>query len=207
MTNTVGLMLVIRNEISRIKECLEWHLPYVDELAICDQESDDGTWEYLQKLVPTLKIPCQIIQDKQWGYCEPSKQKTADLLVTDWILYLDPDEKFPLEFLKNIHQIIDTDKCDGFRFPRANLFKVFVFDENVPLEPKFIIGRHPAKDAQLRLTRRSVSRFPSELHHRVRIDDESGNRRVFDLGFEIEHLKTFGEQQADLIRYEQVNHK
>lgn len=204
MNNTVGLMMVVRNEVKEIKECLDWHLKYVDEVAICDQSSDDGTYEILLGYKNRSKKPFKLIRDINHGYCEPSKQKTADLLTTEWILYIDADERFNLEFLETIKKYTSREDVDGFQFPRKNLFKVKVFDESVPIEPKELIVTHPAKDYQLRLTRKSVSKFPVYLHNRVRINLKDGTRRDEIIRLEIEHLKNLDEQRMDAERYRKV---
>jgi len=200
MKQTIGLMLVVRNEIKKIKECLDFHVPYVNEIAICDQQSDDGTWEFLKEYFKDKKIKHHLIQDKQWGYCEPSKQKTADLLSTDWLLYLDPDERFPRAFLIAMHGIVENPSYNGYNLPRNNFFDIQVYDDNVPIDPKVLTIQHPKRDPQLRLTRKSVSFFPSYLHHRVRITG-----KAYDLPYPIEHRKTIVEQWEDNRRYKKIN--
>lgn len=213
MKPTIGLMMVVRNEKNRIKECLDWHVPYVDSVVICDQESDDGTWEELELYRDSfysshdLTYNFMLTRDKKWGFCEPSKQKTADLLNTDWLLYVDPDEKMPRLFLESMHEMVETMQYDGFIFPRYNFFDVAVFDNNVPIKPKVIRVQHPAKDPQLRLTRKSASTFPEFLHHRVRINDSEGKKRAFITLYPIEHIKTIRDQWDDNRRYKIINHK
>jgi hypothetical protein len=82
-----------------------------------------------------------------------------------------------------------------------------VFDENVPIEPKWLQVQHPAKDPQLRLTRSSCSEFPEFLHHRVRIINDKGEKRMGKLPFHIEHIKDLKEQWDDHKRYQLINHK
>jgi glycosyltransferase involved in cell wall biosynthesis len=205
INQTIGLMMVVRNEIKRIGKCLDWHLPYVDEVSICDQSSTDGTNQLLQEYKDKSKIPFRLWTDNPRGYCEPSKQITADLLKADWILYVDADEKFPIEFLKQMHNIVDIAKVDGFRFPRYNYFEVQVYDDNVPITPKWVTVLHPAKDPQLRLTRRSLSKFPVYLHHRVRIFNAKGEKLMVDLPYPIEHKKTVKDQLEDNKRYAIAN--
>lgn len=200
MKQTIGLMMVVRNEAERIRECLEYHLPYVDEVAICDQSSDDGTFAILERLRRSCPIKFSLISDKNWGYCEPSKQTTADLLSTDWILYIDPDEQFPKQFLEVMHEMVKDKDFNGYNFYRRNIFKVQVFDDNVPIEPKWLEVEHPKKDSQLRLTRKSVSLFPTFLHHRVRITG-----RAYTTMFPILHRKTVSEQWQDNERYVLIN--
>lgn len=204
MTQTVGLLLVVRNEKSRIEECLKWHIPYVDEVAVCDQQSDDGTYEILEAYKQVSPVPIHLIRDKNYGYCEPSKQKTADLLSTDWILYVDPDEVFPVKFLEIMHQQVEDERWDAYRFPRENVFHVQVFDDNVPIEPKWLEVTHPKKDHQVKLSRRIASTFPIYLHNRVRVD-RNGEKLIYDLPYPIRHEKTISEQWEDNKRYAQVN--
>lgn len=200
-------MMVVRNERKRIKECLDWHLPFVDEVAIIDQMSDDGTWEFLKEYFKDDKYAYVITQDKQWGYCEPSKQKAADLLTTDWILYADADEKFPIEFLKEMHLMTENPDYDGYTCNRNNIFHVKVFGDNVPIEPKWLDVQHPAKDSQLRLTRASCSVFPAFLHNRVRVMNEKGEKRLGKTHFAIDHFKDIQEQWEDESRYKLINKK
>lgn len=197
---TIGLMMVVRNEEKRINKCLNWHLPYVDEVAICDQSSDDNTYPLLKEIKDSWNIPFTLIQDKNHGYCEPSKQMTADQLTTDWILYVDPDELFDKEFLTSMHKLVETYDYTGYNFFRRNIFRVKVFDENVPIEPKWLEVEHPKKDSQLRLTKKSVSRFPKHLHNRVRITGKAET-----LPFKILHIKDISEQWDDNKRYKEVN--
>jgi hypothetical protein len=200
MKQTIGLMMVVRNEVKVIRDCLNFYTPYVDEIAICDQTSRDGTYKILQEYKPN--VPYRLWRDNPRGYCEPSKQITADLMKSDWILYVDPDERFPKEFLKQMHNIVENTSMNGFNFPRDNFFEVQVFDDNVPIEPKWMIIKHPANDDQRRLTRRSVSVFPPHLHHRVRITGEAET-----LPYRIRHIKTLTEQWQDNKRYSIVNKK
>lgn len=200
MKQTIGLMMVVRNEAHRLLDCLDHHLPYVDEIAICDQESTDGTWQIIQEYQAKSKIPFYALQDKPHGYCEPSKQLTANQLKTDWILYLDPDEKFPKEFLEKMHEIVETGDADGYTFPRNNIFLVQVYDESVPIIPKWLRVRHPSRDYQLRLTRKSKSWFPEFLHNRVRVE----GRNIKKLGSAIDHIKTITEQWEDQKRYNEA---
>lgn len=204
---TIGLLMVVRNESKRIKKCLELYLPYVDQVAICDQQSDDGTWEILKEYAKhSKKGKVTIWQDKQWGYCEPSKQPTADMLSTDWILYVDPDEEFPIVFLEIMHKQVEDERWDAYRFPRINVFRIKVFDDNVPITPKWVEAVHPKKDHQTKLSRAEVSKFPPYLHNRVRYM-RGEEKRHYDLPYPIKHVKEVTEQWEDNRRYEIVNKK
>lgn len=197
--------MVVRNEEKRIKECLLYHMKYVDEVAICDQSSTDKTQEIILEVKKQSKIPFHFIIDEARGFCEPSKQKTAELLTSDWILYVDPDERFHQEFLANMMRIfIEKYNYDGYAFPRNSIFDIQIYDDSVPIEPKWIKIQHPARDYQFRLTRRKLSVFPAFLHTRVRVSGQTKGERIGKLIYPIEHRKTITEQYEDMKRYRQL---
>lgn len=203
MNNTIGLLLVVRNEIKRIKACLDHHVPYVNQVSIVDQSSDDGTWELLLKYKRKSDVPMVVMRDKAHGYPEPSKQTALNNLTTEWVLYVDPDEKFPEEFLQEMRKIVaGNQQYDGFQFPRQTTFEVDVYGEGVPIEPKVLSVTHPALDPQIRLTRRSLTVYPQQLHMRGRITRPDGKEYYRRLDHIIEHTKTIKEQWDDNNRYD-----
>jgi glycosyltransferase involved in cell wall biosynthesis len=201
--NSIGLMCVVRNEAERIREFLDHTLPFVDEVAIADQQSDDGTWEILQEYQKDSVVPFKIWQDEKHGISEPSKQPTADMLSTEWVLYLDPDELMDIKALEQLHTFTKRADVDGFLFIRKNIFIVRVLGDNTPLEPKVLEVLHPTLDYQLRLTRRSKSMFPPQLHVRVRVRSEDGNEYLEKTQLTMEHRKTLKEQFDDDSRYKE----
>lgn len=200
---TIGLMMVVRNEAHRLHEFFKHTLPYVDAVCVCDQQSDDDTWQILLSYKAHSPIKFDVWQDKQYGISEPSKQPTAQRLDTDWLLYLDPDELLDPVGLKELHNLIENDKIDGYLFARKNIFIVKVFGDNTPLEPKVLEVTHPARDDQLRLTRKSLSFFPPQIHVRVRVKREDKQEYLSHSGYEIIHKKTIQEQFDDDRRYKE----
>lgn len=202
----IGLLMVVRNEEHRLRQFFEHTLPFVDEVAIADQQSDDKTWEILEEYANKSKIPFHIWRDKQHGISEPSKQRTSELLNTDWILYLDPDEIVDLDFLKIMHKLIENDNIDAYALRRRNIFNVRVFGNNTPIEPKILKVEHPARDIQVRLTRKKYSFFPPQIHVRVRVrrDKTVGSKELIEtVNYNIIHEKTLQEQFDDDKRYEE----
>ena len=198
---TIGLMMVVRNESTRIKNFMDYTLNFVDAVCVCDQQSDDGTWEIIQEYQKASKIPFDAWQDEQRGISEPSKQPTADRLKTDWILYLDPDEVVEQKFLEEMHTLIDDPVFDGYWLKRQNVFLVRVFGDNTPIEPKVLNVVHPAPDDQLRLTRKANSLFPNQIHVRVRVKRADGKEYLKHTDYSIIHQKTLQEQFDDDKRY------
>lgn len=202
---TIGLLMGIYNEAERIKDCLDHHLPYVDEAVIVIQESTDGTErivaEYVEKHPNT---PITVLHYPVMGCSEATLQFGADALSTDWILYVDADERFPQEFLTKMHEIAETDKYDGFWLERDNYFDVQLFNDSVPIEPKTMQVKHPARDRQFRLTRKSMSWFPPQVHVRCRVRGPKAQgieERVDTLDYTIYHRKSLDEQWIDNKQY------
>lgn len=203
MKGTVGFLAGIYNEGHRVVECLDWHMPYMDEAVIVIQQSEDGTEEIVDKYVkehPEYKI--KVLHFPKMGCSEKTLQFGANEITSEWIIYIDMDEKFPLNFLKNMKSIVGSEEFyNGFRFKRHNWFDVQVFNDAVPIEPKVIRVRHPARDDQVRLTRRSMTIFPPQIHVRARVRDAEGDEKIKTLDYAMYHLKTLDEQWIDNKSY------
>lgn len=192
----------IYNEAKRIEECLQYHLPYVDEAVIVIQESDDNTEKITEDYMRIhSKIPYKILKFPKMGCSEATLYKGANALNTDWILYVDADEKFPKAFLEKMHEHILTQDHDAFRFERDNYFDVQIFADSVPIEPKVIRVKHPARDQQVRLSRKSISIFPPQIHCRVRVRGKDGQEKIYSSSDSIFHLKSLDEQWIDNKSY------
>lgn len=200
--NTVGFLMGVYNEEGRIRECLDYHLPFFDEVVISVQKSEDKTLEICQEYQAKSDKPFYILDKPKVGFSEKFLQEACDKLSTEWVLYCDADEKFDQMFLRKMHGILQKESFyNGFRFPRHNYFDIQVFNEAVPIEPKVIRARHPAHDDQVRLTRRSFTVFPPQIHVRARVRDESGDEKIKTLDFPMFHLKTLDEQWIDNKSY------
>lgn len=214
----------IYNEAHRIVDCLEYHLPFVDEAAIVIQESDDGTEQVVEKYLSDLgytknhhavaglpesdyfvmsgKPSVSVLHFPKMGSSEATLQDGANALQTEWILYVDADEKFPKEFLGKMRKKLDTQRFDAVRFQRDNYFKVKIFNEAVPIEPKFMMIKHPARDEQVRLYRKIYSVFPRQIHVRARVRrPETGQESITTVEDAIYHLKDIEEQWLDNRQY------
>jgi len=211
----VGLMMVIRNEDERIEECLKYHTHYFDGIVIVDQESDDQTQQRVKLFINKfrLKYPDKQIQlwiDENWGHCEPSRKVAGNILQAidmDWAVYLDPDEKLPIEFLDSMHAWADLIEFDGFKLKRENSFDVQVYDESIQVEPKWLHVKHPVIEEQFRMFRLSAAQYPDGLHTRIRVRDKNGNESIKSLPYVIEHRKKLTEMWDDLHRYKQIRNR
>jgi glycosyltransferase involved in cell wall biosynthesis len=110
---------IVNNEISFIKDVVEYHLTWADAMFILDTGSTDGTWEMLQSMAETNKnlhieqyhtkfIPQYQLQWHEMAAPFPEVDvrnfaisRAEELLHPDWLIQLDGDEVF-LDSLPNI---------------------------------------------------------------------------------------------------------
>lgn len=117
MIESVTLCSVVYNEIDRIADLIKNASPYVDNIVIVDQQSTDGTWEWLEHNAEQMKLI--IRQDRHWGYCEPSRRLAHQLIPNDsWVLVLDADERISEEFGAEM-RTVDEMGFYGVRLKRA----------------------------------------------------------------------------------------
>lgn len=205
MKQTVGMIMGIYNEAHRIMDCLEWHAPYMDEIMIVIQQSDDGTEGVVDQYIKEHpQYPISVLHFPKKGFSEATLQDGLEKMDSDWILYVDADEKFPKEFLESMQSVIEPKNVDGYWFERDNYFDVPVFNDAVPIEPKTLRIKHPTRDRQFRLTRRSMTYFPRQVHVRARVRGskmEGTEERTAQLSYTMYHLKSLDEQWNDNTAY------
>lgn len=103
------------NEEQFIKECIEHHLPYVDEMIILDNGSTDRTVEIAESLgvtviVKVLKTPCD------------SRNYMQTLSKYDWCLHIDADELFEIKFMQVMKGMLGANPTRNVVYlPRFNL--------------------------------------------------------------------------------------
>jgi glycosyltransferase involved in cell wall biosynthesis len=197
----IGLMMVIRNEINRIKACLDWHVPHFNEVVICDQQSDDGTWEFLLDYFKT-KDNVTLVQDKKWGHCSPSRAYAVEQMMADWVVNVDADEIFDLRFLTAM-QDLAVGKYDGYWLKRENSFDVQVYDDSIAVQPHWLNVKHPVIEKQFRFYKRRLAKFENRLHSRARVEVK-GVENISVLDYLIHHRKTLTEMQDDLARFKGI---
>ncbi len=118
MNKTISVVIITKNEESNIADCLEC-VKWADEIIVIDSYSDDQTVSI------SLKYTSQVIQ-KQWpGMVGTQRNIGLDLANSDWLLFLDADERVTEELRDEILHLIKTDSSHGFaggEIPRKNFF-------------------------------------------------------------------------------------
>jgi len=167
--------LVIRNEESYIENCLKWHQPYLQHIVIIDEGSTDKTKEILSE----FDIYKLIEREDNSKFAENQageRNLLHEIAPTEWVLHIDADELFDVNFLNNMKELIwkgnqQEPLLDAFRFPRINL-----------------PDRYNYPDYQVRLLRKSVCYWKGYVHNRVY---DKRTDKLIDQGNSINSCSTY----------------
>jgi glycosyltransferase involved in cell wall biosynthesis len=192
MIETVSLCTVVYNEGNRIYEMLKYAEPHVDEMIIVDQRSNDNTVSEIERFASTTDKFVQILFDKHWGYCEPSRIKAHQNSIGEWVLVLDADERISDEFAADMrtfndveHPVMGKSFYKGCRLQRS----------------LWISGVHSwTGDYQYRYFRRDAVNYLDEIH--TEPQPTCHNDRIYWRDYiGIWHHKTWAEQIRDEHAY------
>ncbi len=105
-------------------------LPFVNSITIVDGHSDDGTWEFLNEmnaLSEKIKILRTVWGDSKTGSEIAHQTNFAkQMCFSDWLLYVQADEVWHPESLKNLSKYIQrypNALSFSFNFAHLSLFK------------------------------------------------------------------------------------
>lgn len=122
----ITMYIMTLNEEKEIKECLDHHKPYVDYIVMVDGGSKDRTVEIASPIVDDLFVR------KFDGHYSNQVNRCIERCKTDWALFVDTDERFGEEFLKNIRNLINQEVYDCYKIPRKNYIDGQYSADNYP---------------------------------------------------------------------------
>ncbi|MEI7532056.1 MAG: glycosyltransferase family 2 protein [Betaproteobacteria bacterium] len=93
---TLSAILITKNEILNLEDCLSSLTPLVDEIIIVDSQSEDGTLEVAKK------FGAKIFQPTDWPGFGPQKNRALDQASQEWVLSIDADERLTPELIAEI---------------------------------------------------------------------------------------------------------
>lgn len=143
----ITLCCAILNEASNLEGFLNHHKASVDSIVIIDGGSSDNSAYIASQHADTVKL----IKFK--GHYGNQKNRAIEEAYTDWVLFLDPDERLSSAALSQLRSMIEQEEFDCYSFPRNNFIDGVADNSN-------------GKDYQDRLFR-SYCRYVRATHEEV----------------------------------------
>ncbi|AJR04618.1 glycosyltransferase family 2 protein [Siansivirga zeaxanthinifaciens] len=113
----ISVLLITYNEINHIAEVIK-NVDFADEIIVVDSFSTDGTLEKLAKF-KHVKTICRAFTNFTEQRNFAIKQANFN-----WILFIDADERIPLELKNEIFEVINSNKnVAAYMFKRLYFFK------------------------------------------------------------------------------------
>ncbi|MCX7834553.1 MAG: glycosyltransferase family 2 protein [bacterium] len=147
---TLSVAMLAHNESEVIEKTLQ-SVQFANEIVLVDAESTDNTAEIAQA------YGAKIITRPNLNNLNINKNIAIDACTSDWVLYLDADERISKESQIEILAAIQTTEYNAYFLPRLN---------RILGKPLRFGGVYP--DWQLRLIKRGQFRFPEiHIHERM----------------------------------------
>ena len=117
---TLGVVAICRNEEVDLPGFLENFLPWIDEVVLVDEFSDDRTVEIAQ----TAGRKVRLLQRRRDGETGFAGQRNAgiDVAESDWLLHVDIDNRVPPDLAREILVAIRASNRNAYRYRRLNFF-------------------------------------------------------------------------------------
>lgn len=113
--NKITAIINTYNEERYIERAIK-SLDFVDEILVCDMQSDDDT------AVIAKKLGAKVFFLKRIDFVEPARNFAISKANTEWVLILDPDEEIPSSLADYLKEMIKKPiVSDYVEIPRKNI--------------------------------------------------------------------------------------
>lgn len=109
----LSVIIITKNEESRIKTCLE-SVKWADEILVIDQFSSDKTLEIAKQ------YQAKIYQSESEDF-SVRRNLGAEKAAGDWLLYVDADERVTAELKDELFSIFEDSKYSAYAISRQNV--------------------------------------------------------------------------------------
>ncbi len=188
---SLAVVILTKNEAAHITHCIESVRGLGDTVVVWDSGSDDAT-QQLAYLAGALVI------ERPFDNYAAQRQAALDTLNSEWVLFIDADERMTPALREEILRVIEEPEVDeraanGYWIPRRNV----------------IVGREVrgggfSPDYQLRLLRRSAARYDTarEVHEVVEVGGVEGRLREPLVHYNYGSWRQFHAKQRSYAAYE-----
>lgn len=167
---TISVALIVKNEEQNLPQCLERVKNWVDEIVIVDSGSTDNTEQIARD------YGAKFYRHTDWQGFGKQRQRAQQYVTSDYVLWLDADERVTPELQHSIQQAIQKDTPNtAYEFTRLSE----VFGRKI-----YHSGWYP--DYVVRLYRKDFANYGDELvHEKVHLPS---NAKVVKLKGDLEHF-------------------
>lgn len=183
MTKLTAIVLTY-NEAEHIEDCLK-SLAFADERIVFDSFSSDKTVELARA------AGARVIQHKFENYASQRNAALAAASNTDWVLFVDADERVNAELAEEIRQVLLSRDAVAYRIPRHN----YIFG-------KITKGAGWFPDYQTRLLKVGKARYENPVHEVVVCDGALGTLEKPFIHYNYKDLAHFLAKQRKYVRYD-----
>jgi (heptosyl)LPS beta-1,4-glucosyltransferase len=183
MTKLTAIVLTY-NEAEHIEECLK-SLAFADERIVFDSISTDKTVELARN------AGARVIQHKFENYAAQRNAALDAAQNTDWVLFVDADERVSPELAEEIRQVLISRTAVGYRIPRHN----YIFG-------KLTKGAGWFPDYQTRLLKVGKAVYENPVHEVVVLNGELGTLEKPFIHHNYKDLAHFLGKQRKYVRYD-----
>lgn len=112
MTPTITAIVIAKNEAQMLANCLET-LKWCDEILVVDHESSDTTPEIAHRLGARVVHATGSFADV--------RNEGLRLCKSDWVLYIDADERVIPDLAKEIRKVMEQPQDSAYALSRSNI--------------------------------------------------------------------------------------
>lgn len=154
---TLAVALIVKNEAAHLKACLETVQGWVDEIVVLDSGSSDETEQVAREFTDKFFV------NAEWPGFGPQRRIAQSYVESDYVLWLDADERITPELKTSILNAVEQNKPDTvYQFARLS----WVFGRYIKH-----CGWYP--DRVLRLYPTKLTQYTDALvHERVEVSKE-----------------------------------
>lgn len=101
---TLAVALIVKNEAKNLDACLKTVAKWVDEIVILDSGSTDETEKVARKYTEKFHV------NKDWPGFGPQRRLAQEYVESDFVLWLDADERITDELKVSIQQAVEKNE-------------------------------------------------------------------------------------------------
>lgn len=184
MTKLTAIVLSY-NESEHIQDCVK-SLDFADDCLVFDSFSTDNTVDLARQ------VGANAIRHQFTDYASQRNAALAQVTgKTDWVLFVDADERVSPELAEEIRRAIMSREYAGYRIPRYN----YIFG-------KLTKGSGWYPDYQTRLLKVGKARYENPVHEVVVLDGDLGTLKEHFIHHNYKDIAHFVEKQRKYTRYD-----